>query len=624
MRLGVVVVVAVMVMFAGLVAAPGAPGNAKPCRRGTVAAKVGWHATCVAKRLALPAPAKTAPGLAQLQGALALTQAGFAGRSGAHALSLSRRVGHSWTTARSRLLGAMSATLRRIAKPLRRPALVAGAASDSCQVIDIVSQGGTFDVEGQPTAFGGSYTTDGVSVSMGVTAGGGMQIGMQTTVKGDTYTMKYESGESDCTKHALPPCPQADGSLDAYGTKGKVGFSMTVARGGKVLTKRSYAKTITVETKGQVADDAKLDSVDVTYRETTVVEHDGLRYTSYGTRLTRIDMRSGTYGPGESTSFGSATQDGEIANTTGMEADASDFAAFVNKTMGEYRSREKAWQSPGTCARLELDPARDTLTVHAGDTGTFNAQVLAANGGGTASKARWTLSAQQNGTFSPTSTQEREPSFSYTVASQPSGQTLSVAVRATSTAGVAQDTWSQRIEGLNTITGTFTGHATDLGVIYDWTGSATFTRVDLGTPAAGPGGVFQLTAGQATVTVSGAETGSGCSQRGVSTIGLFGQAPWTVTGTDAPFSYQIIVPFLATPLQATNFACSDATQNGTAAGLGSMPTTALQSGDIAGGANPTGLVKTTGDLYAYSGSASATGPSAGQTESWTWSFTGQR
>lgn len=618
MRLGVVVVVMVMSV---LVAAPGALGKAKPCRRGTVAAKVGGHATCVAQRLALPAPARAARGLAQLQGALTLTQAGFAGRSGPHAASLSRRVGHSWATARSRLLGAMSATLRRIAKPLRRPALAAAAVSDNCKVIDVISQGGTFEIEGRPATFGGSYTTDGVSVTMGLTSSGGMQFGMQTTVKGDTYTMKYESGESDCTKHALPPCPQADGSLDAYGTKGKVGFSMTVARGGKVLTKRSYAKTITVDTKGQVADDAKLDFVDVSYRETTVVEHDGLRYTSYGTRLTRIDMRSGKYGPGESTSFGSGTQDGEIANTTGMEADAGDFAAFVGKTIGEYRSREKAWQSPGTCARLALDPAKDTITVQTGASGTFAAQVLATTGG-TASKARWTLSAQQNGTFSPASTQEREPSFSYTVASQPSGTTLSVSVRATSTAGVAQDTWSQRIEGLNTITGTFTGHATDVGVIYDWRGTATFRRIDVGVPLPGPGGVFEIASGQATVTVSGAETGSGCEQRGTSDIELFGQSPWTVFGTGAPFTYDFVVAFLPDPPQAINFNCSDANQNGTPAGLGSMPTTALQSGDIHDPHDPTTIERTTDDLYRYDGSASTTGPSAGQSENWDWSFTG--
>jgi hypothetical protein len=618
MRRGLVMVVIVMSMLVGLVVAPSAPGRTQPCKGSTVRASVGGHPTCIAKRLVRPAPTKAAPGLVQLQGALTLTQAGFTTRSGKRAAPLSRR---SWTTARARLLKATSATFARIAKPLRRPARAMVAASDACQVIDIVSQGGTFGTDGRPATSGGSYTSNGVSVSLDVTRSGGMQLGMQTTVNGDTYTMKYESGESDCTKHALPPCPTADGGLDASGTKGKVGFSMTVARGGQVLTRRSYAKTINVETKGQVADDAKLDYVDVRYSETTVVEHDGLRYTSYATRSTRIDMRAGRYAPGDSVSFGSASLGGQLANTTGIEVDAHDFAAFVGKTIDEYRGRERAWQRPGTCAKLTFDPASGAITVHRGDTGTFSAKVVAVKGGGTAAKARWTLSSQQNGTFSPTSTKEREPSFTYTVTSQPRGQTLSVAVRATSTAGVAQETWSQKIEDeLNAITGTFTGHATDLGVVYDWTGTATFRRVDVDT--GGPGGVFQLASGQATVTVSGSLIGGGCSQTGTSSIGLFGQSPWTVTGAEAPFSYQIVAPFLPDTPQATNVNCSDRSQNGTPAGLGSMPVPALQSGDIAAGAAPTGLVKTTNDLYAYTGSASASSPGSDQTVSWTWSFTG--
>src|SRR6185312_14720596 len=366
---------------------------------------------------------------------------------------------------------------------------------------------------------------------------------------------------------------------------------------------------------------AKLDSVDVRYGETTVVENDGLRYTSHATRLTRIDMRSGRYAAGDSVSFGSATQAGEIANTAGIEADAGDFAAFVGKTIGEYRAREAAWQTPGTCAKLAFDPASDALTVQAGASGSFSARVLASGGAGTASKARWTLDSQQNGTFSPTGTSEREPSFAYTVATQPSGSTLSVAVHATSTAGVAKDTWSQRIESLNTIAGTFHGHATEAGVVYDWDGTATFARIDVG-PVPGPGGLFQLVSGDATVTVSGSETGSACQQRGTSDIGIFGQSPFTVDGTAAPFSYQVIVGFLPTPPQAINFNCSDRAENGTAAGLGSMPTAALQSGDDAGGTNPTGLVRTTDDLYGYDGSASTTGPDDGESASWSWSLAG--
>src|SRR6185312_248690 len=119
MRVGVATLATVTAVLAGLVAAPGALGTARPCRAGAVTVKLAGRAKCVARRLALPAPAKTAPGLAQLQGALRLTQVGLKGHAGRHVAPLSQRVGRSWTTARSRMLRAMSATFARIAKPLR-------------------------------------------------------------------------------------------------------------------------------------------------------------------------------------------------------------------------------------------------------------------------------------------------------------------------------------------------------------------------------------------------------------------------------------------------------------------------------------------------------------------------
>jgi hypothetical protein len=330
-------------------------------------------------------------------------------------------------------------------------------------------------------------------------------------------------------------------------------------------------------------------------------------------------MRSGTYDPGESVSFGSGSHGSDIANTTtSYEADAKDFATFVGKTRDEYRSRENKWQTAGTCATLTANPVKNTITVHPGDTDKFSAQVVAVNGGGTASKARWTLSGPVNATFSPISSNDAQPSFSYTVTSQPSGSIMSVLVHATSTAGVAEDTWYQPLEKpLNTITGTFTGHATDAGVIYNWTGTATFKRVDAGTPIPGPGGLFQLVSGQATVAVSGSEIGSGCDQTGTSTIGLFAQSPWSVGGNDSPFTYSIVAPFNPDPPQATNVDCSNPQQNGTPAGLGSMAPAALQSGDTGS------LQQTTNDLYTYSGSANAPGPDPETITTWSWSFTGQ-
>jgi hypothetical protein len=499
-------------------------------------------------------------------------------------------------------------------------ARIAGASQD-CAVADLLNDYHT-DPGGNIVKGGSnSASLDGANVSLSLDSSGA-HFGLSTTINGNTFTMKYDSGELSCLAYNLPPCPHGDGSLDAYGVKGKTGFSLTVAKGGQVLKSESYTKTITVETKGQVAEDAKLDYVDVKYGETTNIVLDGTRLTTYGNRTTRINMRTGGYDPGEATSFGTASAGGSYINTAGENADAKDFASFVSQTISAYRTRETAWQSPKSgCAKLKFDPQSGTLTLSPGDTGKLSAEVDATADGGRAEKASWTLSNEQNGSFSPTSSKDPQPSFSYVVSASPSGTMVSVSVKATSTAGVAQDTWSQKLRTLNTITGTFTGHATDLGVIYDWTGSATFQRIDIGTSTPGVIGLFQLTSGQATVTVSGSEIGTGCDLSGTpSTIGVIGKSPVTVSGMQSPFSYQIDVGFMPDPPQATYINCSGSGLEGTPAGLGSMPVNALQSGDNTG--NPDGLTKTTDDLYTYSGSATADGSDPGETVSWNWSFTG--
>lgn len=141
----------------------------------------------------------------------------------------------------------------------------------------------------------------------------------------------------------------------------------------------------------------------------------------------------------------------------------------------------------------------------------------------------------------------------------------------------------------------------------------------------GPGAVLQLTTGQAAVTVSGTD-GSGCSLTGTTTIGLVAQSPWTVTGSDRPFSYQIVAPFLPDVPQATRVRCADPDLEGTPAGLGGVGPAALQSGsvtaaDVAAG-HTSGLARTTDDVLSYIGSATADGPLDGETTARTWSFTG--
>ena len=159
-----------------------------------------------------------------------------------------------------------------------------------------------------------------------------------------------------------------------------------MTRAGKVLKREAYAKTITVETRGQVADDAKLDYVDVKYGETTNFAQDGVRLTKYGNRAVRINMRTGGYDPGESVSFGSSSVDGHLANDAGEVANANDFGVrlVVADDPRGTTNREKDWQTPGACAKRSRSiPIRDSVMVSDGDKGVIQgAQVVTANSDG--------------------------------------------------------------------------------------------------------------------------------------------------------------------------------------------------------------------------------------------------
>ena len=180
----------------------------------------------------------------------------------------------------------------KVQRTASRPAAEIATASGDCAVADVLDDYGS-DPGGNLVKQSNSASVDGVNVTLGIDSGGA-HIGVSATVKGDTFTMRYDSGEFSCLAYNLPPCPEADGSLNAFGIKGKTGFSLTVTRAGNVLKRDVYAKTITLQTRGQVADDAKLDYVDVKYGETTNFVEDGVRLTKYGNRTVRRSRRTTT------------------------------------------------------------------------------------------------------------------------------------------------------------------------------------------------------------------------------------------------------------------------------------------------------------------------------------------
>jgi hypothetical protein len=103
---------------------------------------------------------------------------------------------------------------------------------------------------------------------------------------------------------------------------------------------------------------------------------------------------------------------------------------------------------PGICAKLTFDPASDTLAPLAyGATGSVTGTVEA-NAGGTAAKAKWTVTARANGTFAPPTAEGGSTRFGYVVTNAGSGVKLSGSFKVTSTAGVAEGTWTQKTAAL--------------------------------------------------------------------------------------------------------------------------------------------------------------------------------
>ena len=615
-------VLLVALLCVGLLGLAGAPraraaGRGSRCKKGTVQVKVGGKKTCVARELVQPPPSKTHPFVAQVQGALAFTELSFKTRSGKRVKSFSQDLGKSWTTAQARLEGALSGMIARAQKTARRPlgALLdsSGGEGAGCAAADLLNEYG-IDAGQNVVKSNSTASIDGVDVTLGLDSSGA-HFGLQTTVQGNTYKMRYDSGELSCLAYKLPPCPNGDGSLGAYGLKGKVGFSLTVSRGGSVVKRESYGKTITVETRGQVAEDAKLDYVDVKYSQTTTIDRDGVHLTQYGNRTQRINMRTGGYDPGESVSFGSASGFGEFANVAGEEADAKDFGAFVSQTKSAYRERENAWQTPNQCAKLKFTPGSGTLSLVAGQQGSFSAEVDADADGTRAAKASWTLSGQQNATFTPTSSKDAQPSFSYEVSGSPGGETVSVVAKATSSAGVAQDAWSQKVAPINKIAGTFSGREDEEGVVFEWSGTVTFTRGE-----SSPGGtIFNLTEGQASVSVSGADPAA-CTHSGTEEVQLVPQiGVFTLTGTTKPFQYQIIAPWNSKV--QSGIVTVDCGKSGTFTQTEVPAAPAIQSGDYALGGDPTALLKTSADGSTFADSVSAVDPVYGPV-SWAWSLKG--
>ena len=301
-----------------------------------------------------------------------------------------------------------------------------------------------------------------MSLTLGSSAGATMGV----TVGGYRIVAKFDLA-SPCDRLDVPACPTAGGVLDGSDTK-RFKASVTVLHGSDVVSSTSVEMADRMKLRGQVVDDAKLDTLDITDHAEYSVRTQAvtIRATIKRTAL-QINMRTGDYKPSRASvdvqvfTHGGVDQSGSAksdqANSLADDYDKS-FSKIVSQEIANYRGLENAWQAPGACAKLAFDPASGALQpLSKGQTGQVTGHVVANSDGGTARSGRWTLVGADNGAITPAGAGGAAPMFTWTVTKAGDDIKLKGHFKATSTAGVASGTWEQETEDRPLYRGTISG-----------------------------------------------------------------------------------------------------------------------------------------------------------------------
>jgi hypothetical protein len=413
---------------ATLASAPAAEGARKRCKSTQVQVTISGHVQC---RKLGKAAAKADPRVTFLRQAI--------GRDlGTIRTSKGHRIKPFWSgrakPARARLLKALPKVLAWAQSRRGRTRAYVPGDVTPCSVIPSGSD---------------SASIDGFHISMSKTG----DVKIDVTLK-DGYAIAVLIGATaTCSNLDLPACPTADGALDGT-DQHKTALGMRITKNGELVQSYSSTARSRQTLKGQVAEDAKLDTLaiqDVTNETMSFAIPEGsvaLRLSVL--RTTTVDMRSGAPRPGTSkvrvgVSSSGMTEAQAVADATkATAAYEKSFPDLIREETENARRREGRWQAPGTCAKLTFDPASDTLApLDEGAAGTVNGTVEA-NAGGTAAKAKWTVTAQANGALAPPTAQGGTTAFTYVVTNAGTGVKLSGSFKATSTAGVAEGMWTQK------------------------------------------------------------------------------------------------------------------------------------------------------------------------------------
>ena len=424
-------------LLAALVLLP-ATASAAACPAGKVSVKLGKKTSCQPLAAALPTPAKADARLTLLRSAVAFSWKGARDRRGHRSPTMAKLFRRVSPKARKLLTRNLPRAVRLV--PVRATRQAGGCGT---------SPATTFTEKGKGD----------LSLSVSVTTSS-----IEATVENKDKRLDMSFDLCRMTQSIdVPSCPTTDGKLDARSTfKGTVTTSLL--EDGRVKQKVSAALDGFTEFKGQTADDAKLDRLDIVdVMEIKISSPGGIfigdsRVSGFFKRRASVSMRATppAYTPVDDGTILDASLGGIAGllvgnefrrNSTRQLKQAADkmFADVVARAIERYREKETAWQTPETCVETTFDPVSRSVTLRRDQTGSFKAKLKARSDGG-APSGKWTLAGQSNATVSPSTATGNEPSFDYRVLDAGTGKFVTAVVGSTSKAGVGRQTWTQETE----------------------------------------------------------------------------------------------------------------------------------------------------------------------------------
>ena len=420
----------------------------RKCKRGQVRVKVLKRVRCQPLKAALPRPRAVDQRLVMLKSALGWDWSRARDRRGRRAPSTQKlfgRVGPGAYRATQRVLPRALRLLDRVSGSRVRAAAAPCGTGPKPPGKDI----GSFSERG-PNGLS-------LEVKVGIDS-------LEATVEGKDRRIDMAF---DLCKVAqsieVPQCPTSQGVVEARSVT-QARIAITLLEDGKALQTVATAIEGRTDVRGEVADDAKLDTIVVDdVLELKLSSPGGLfigdaHVNGWFKRHARVDMRSRPerYQPEDTATILSASLGGIAGllvgdqfrqNATRQLKQSADqmFADTIARAIAKYRERETDWNNPNACVDVRLNPGSGTLRLRQGANGSFTAKLSSKRDGGSPS-GDWRLSEQRAASFSPTSARAEEPSFAYVGTRAGGGIKVSAKLRATSKGGVGEATWVQDTE----------------------------------------------------------------------------------------------------------------------------------------------------------------------------------